>query len=126
MRTKEHGWNRIANVVLNFVKTTTIISFSENYMPDPKCLPMYVTRLATEVNWETEKECFESFARETAKFYSNVPASNQNGKDWKWITEHVLFPALKDYFLPPKSFVENGALLEIAKLQTLYKVFERC
>ena len=26
--------------------------------------------MATEVNWEDEKECFEIFARETAQFYS--------------------------------------------------------
>ncbi|XP_057659014.1 DNA mismatch repair protein Mlh1 [Diorhabda carinulata] len=99
----------------------------DNYLPDPKALPMYVVRLATEVNWEIEKECFQNFARETARFYSNVPEEvNQNGKDWQWVTEHVLYPALKEYFIPPKIFAENGALLEIADLHNLYKVFERC
>ncbi|KAG5870199.1 hypothetical protein JTB14_013893 [Gonioctena quinquepunctata] len=99
----------------------------EDYMPDPKALPMYVVRLATEVNWESEKECFQTFARETAKFYAAVPEeTNQNGKDWKWVTEHILYPAIKEYFIPPKSFVENAAILEITSLPNLYKVFERC
>lgn len=88
---------------------------------------MYVLRIVTEVNWETEKECFESFARETAEFYSKIPAdAKQNEKDWEWITEHVVYPAIKDYFIPPKSFLENAAILEIANLPNLYKVFERC
>ena len=26
--------------------------------------------LSLQVNWDTEKECFESFARETSEFYS--------------------------------------------------------
>ncbi|CAG9814820.1 unnamed protein product [Phaedon cochleariae] len=99
----------------------------EDYLPDPKSLPMYVIRLATEVNWDSEKEFFESFARETSKFYAEVPNEiNQNGKSWQWVTEFVLFPAIKNYFIPPKSFTENGAILEIANLPNLYKVFERC
>lgn len=88
---------------------------------------MYILRLATEVNWETEKECFESFARETVEFYSKIPTdSNQNDKDWKWVVEHIVYPAIKEYFIPPKSFLENAAILELANLPNLYKVFERC
>lgn len=31
---------------------------------------MYVLRLATEVDWDIEQECFQTFCRETAKFFS--------------------------------------------------------
>lgn len=86
---------------------------------------MYLLRLATEVNWDSEKECFESFSRETAKYYAEIDESNQE-KNWKWTVQHVLYPAIKDYLLPPKSFIENGVLLQIADLPDLYKVFERC
>lgn len=41
----------------------------DNYVPDMSGLPMYALRLATEVDWDSEKDCFETFARETAKFY---------------------------------------------------------
>lgn len=96
-------------------------------MPDMKELPMYVLRLATEVNWKEEKECFCDFARETARFYAHVPDElDELNRDWKWITEYVIYPAIKDYFIPPKSFTENAAILEIANLPNLYKVFERC
>ncbi|CAH1104007.1 unnamed protein product [Psylliodes chrysocephalus] len=99
----------------------------ENYLPDPTGLPLYIVRLATEVNWDSEMECFRTFAQETAKFYAKVPKeTNQNEKDWQWVTEQILYPAIKEYFIPPKSFTENGALLEIADLHNLYKVFERC
>ncbi|CAG9861631.1 unnamed protein product [Phyllotreta striolata] len=99
----------------------------ENYLPDPAGLCTYIVRLATEVNWEVEKECFRTFAEETAKFYAKIPEEvNQNGKEWQWVTEHVLYPAIKEYFIPPKSFMENCAVLEIADLYNLYKVFERC
>lgn len=97
-------------------------------MPDPKALPMYILRLASEVNWKKEKECFESFARETVEFYSKIPinSNNESNKDWKFVVEHIIYPAIKEYFIPPKSFLENAAVLEIANLPNLYKVFERC
>ena len=31
---------------------------------------MFVLRLATEVNWESELKCFETFAMEVARFYA--------------------------------------------------------
>lgn len=90
-------------------------------------MPLYLIRVATEVNWEEEKACFDSFARETAMFYSNVSSeTDENGKSWKWITEFVLYPAIKQYFIPSKQFTQNAAILEIANLPNLYKVFERC
>ena len=33
-------------------------------------LPVYIVRLATEVNWDDEGLCSDSFAKETAAFYS--------------------------------------------------------
>ena len=34
---------------------------------------VYVMRLATEVNWTDEEECFRTFCEETAKFYAVQP-----------------------------------------------------
>ena len=36
-------------------------------------LQVYVMRLATEVNWTDEEECFRTFCEETAKFYAVQP-----------------------------------------------------
>ncbi|KAK9869246.1 hypothetical protein WA026_002996 [Henosepilachna vigintioctopunctata] len=99
----------------------------EMYVPDTSGLPMYIIRLATEVNWESEKECFHTFAKETARFYAKLTLNSKFEKsDWKWIVEHVVYPGIKDYFIPPKDFTNNAAILEIANLPNLYKVFERC
>ena len=40
------------------------------YIPPLEGLPMYILRLATEVNWDSEKDCFDTFFRETSEFYS--------------------------------------------------------
>ncbi|XP_025830959.1 DNA mismatch repair protein Mlh1-like [Agrilus planipennis] len=99
----------------------------DKHVPEMTGLPMYLLRLATEVNWESELECFETFARETAKYYSFIEENDSDEKhNWKWLVEHVFYPAIKDFFLPPKSFINNAAIVELANLPNLYKVFERC
>lgn len=118
----------------------------ENYIPPLQALPMFILRLATEVDWESEEECFRTFARECSLFYGinsklklkkiRPALSSQEDKstnqedfpdyDWRWTIEHVLYPALKNMFLPPKEFAENASILQIANLHDLYKVFERC
>ncbi|XP_026535300.1 DNA mismatch repair protein Mlh1 isoform X2 [Notechis scutatus] len=42
----------------------------DNYVPPLEGLPMFILRLATEVNWDEEKECFDSLSKECAMFYS--------------------------------------------------------
>ena len=49
---------------------TTLPLLLDKYTPLLEGLPMYILRLATEVNWESERGCFESFARETSTFYA--------------------------------------------------------
>ncbi|GJQ79891.1 Mlh1 [Trypoxylus dichotomus] len=100
----------------------------ENHVPEMTGLPTYLIRLASEVNWDIEKECFKTFATETAMYYSelNEELDSCTNTNWKWVTEHVFYPTIKQYFLPPKSFTENASVLQIADLPSLYKVFERC
>ncbi|XP_052803937.1 DNA mismatch repair protein Mlh1-like isoform X2 [Mya arenaria] len=111
----------------------------DNYVPDLEGLPMLVLRIATEVDWEGEKECFESFSREMASFYavrkplfaSSTAAvdSKNDGEErssWRWTVEHVLYPALRTFFYPPKPMATDTTVLQIANLPDLYKVFERC
>ncbi|KAH0627208.1 hypothetical protein JD844_002685 [Phrynosoma platyrhinos] len=113
----------------------------DNYVPPLEGLPMFVLRLATEVNWDEEKECFESLSKECAMFYSirkqyimedsdltthQAEDSEVATRSWKWTVEHVLYKALRTHLLPPKNFTENGNILQLANLPDLYKVFERC
>lgn len=92
---------------------------------------MYLLRLATEVDWESEQEFFETFSRETASFYAIIPTDPDNNdsdtnKSSSWFIEHVLYAALKDQLLPPQEFTHNKSFLQVASLSNLYKVFERC
>ncbi|XP_043993092.1 DNA mismatch repair protein Mlh1 [Gambusia affinis] len=108
----------------------------DKYTPIMEGLPLFILRLATEVNWDNEKECFRDFSKECSAFYSirkqfvleaepgDEPESD--GNSWRWNVEHVLFKALRTLFSPPKSFSEDGTVLQIANLPDLYKVFERC
>ncbi|XP_042331491.1 DNA mismatch repair protein Mlh1 isoform X2 [Sceloporus undulatus] len=113
----------------------------DNYVPPLEGLPMFVLRLATEVNWDEEKECFESLSKECAMFYSirkqyimedsdlttnQAEDSAAATRPWKWTVEHVLYKAFRTHLLPPKNFTENGNILQLANLPDLYKVFERC
>lgn len=106
-----------------------------------------------QVNWDSEKECFQTFAEECANFYciqhdpflldsseredtDKSPSSPSTSKEanpalykrepWRWVIEHVIFPALKSDFIPLRKMAEDGSILQIADLHELYKVFERC
>uniref|UniRef100_A0A672ZU56 DNA mismatch repair protein MLH1 n=1 Tax=Sphaeramia orbicularis TaxID=375764 RepID=A0A672ZU56_9TELE len=112
----------------------------DQYTPVMEGLPMFILRLATEVNWDNEKECFRDFSKECSMFYSirkqyileAEPGETQktdmtnDSKSWRWKVEHVLFKAFRSLFSPPRGFSEDGTVLQIANLPDLYKVFERC
>ncbi|KAA8590061.1 DNA mismatch repair protein Mlh1 [Etheostoma spectabile] len=108
----------------------------DKYTPGMEGLPMFILRLATEVNWDSEKECFRDFSKECSMFYSvrkryilEAEAGEEQDAEvnsWRWKVEHVIFKALRTLFSPPKSFSEDGTVLQIANLPDLYKVFERC
>uniref|UniRef100_A0A8C6S7U9 MutL homolog 1, colon cancer, nonpolyposis type 2 (E. coli) n=1 Tax=Neogobius melanostomus TaxID=47308 RepID=A0A8C6S7U9_9GOBI len=112
----------------------------DKYTPVMEGLPMFILRLATEVNWDSEKECFRDFSKECSHFYSirkqyilePEPGEQQADKrsdsdsNWRWKVEHVIFKAFRTLFSPPKQFSEDGTVLQIANLPDLYKVFERC
>uniref|UniRef100_A0A671LGG6 DNA mismatch repair protein MLH1 n=1 Tax=Sinocyclocheilus anshuiensis TaxID=1608454 RepID=A0A671LGG6_9TELE len=99
----------------------------DNYTPAMEGLPMFILRLATEVNWDREKECFHDFGIECSHFYSiRKQYTLEPDMSWQWKVEHVLFKALRTLFSPPKHFSEDGSVLQIASLPELYKVFERC
>ena len=99
---------------------------------------MFLLRLATQVNWEEEKPCFEGVCTELARYYAEIPheTTGKNGlsssssldinESEKKLVQHVLFPAFRYYLIPPKEFASDGSFTKLALLSKLYKVFERC
>ena len=112
-----------------------------------KCLT--TSRLSVhQVTWDSEKECFTTFAKELSDFfavrknvYAEVQARDEEqgqgegsgqseagrqGDNWRWTVEHVIYPAFRSLLMPPKSASEDTSVLQLANLPDLYKVFERC
>jgi DNA mismatch repair protein MLH1 len=54
-------------------------------------------------------------------------ASEMTGaeKATRWQIQHVLFPAMRKYFIAPKTLLDRD-VVQIANLPDLYRVFERC
>jgi len=109
----------------------------EDFCPWFGGLPLFIIRLATEVDWDTEKSCFDSFAKETAAFYSvrekkglqpRFDTGQHGGEnvDWRHTVEHVVYPAVKKILVTPAACLTDKTLLQVANLPDLYKVFERC
>ncbi|KAH6909546.1 DNA binding protein [Coprinopsis sp. MPI-PUGE-AT-0042] len=107
-----------------------------DYIPNLDNLPSLLMRLGPQVDWTSEKECFETFLHELSYFYapltfpdavaqdSDEAAKEQESAE-RWQIQHVLFPAMRRYICPPKSLLDND-VVQIASLPELYKVFERC
>ncbi|PQE10261.1 hypothetical protein CJF32_00000803 [Rutstroemia sp. NJR-2017a WRK4] len=114
----------------------------KNYTPSLAKLPQFLLRLGPHVNWTSEKECFETFLRELASFYAPeqlppVPGPEeeesesvteeikQRRDEVRKAVEDVLFPAFRQRLIATRELI-GGAVLEVANLKGLYRVFERC
>lgn len=114
-------------------------------------LPTFFLRLATQVDWTDEKKCFESFARELA--YAHVFSQNSTVEEndraadggmeaqgegagsagseagSRWKIQHVWFPHMASRaggFIPSRALVKEDKLIQVASLNDLYRIFERC
>ncbi|CAG2174128.1 unnamed protein product, partial [Oppiella nova] len=57
----------------------------EGFIPNFAFLPQFLYSLAKDVNWDKEKECFESIGKVLAKFYAKPPNKfNSNLDHQKW------------------------------------------
>ncbi|KAL6074310.1 DNA mismatch repair protein [Balamuthia mandrillaris] len=76
---------------------------------------------------ETTNE-MENGSPSSSSASSSSASSSDEGNDrhsFEWRIEHVIFPALRS-FLPPRKFCNDGTVIQIAQLENLYKIFERC
>jgi DNA mismatch repair protein MLH1 len=126
----------------------------KGYTPSIGKLPRFLIRLGPHVDWNDEKSCFHTFLTELATFYVPEPLpTSPSGKfeeeegslkdeqkeeeeealeelrarrqHVRWAVEHIFFPTFKSRLVATKKLME-GAVLEVASLKGLYRVFERC
>jgi len=93
----------------------------DGHTAQPHGLPIFLLRLATQVNWEEEKPCFRDICQELGKYYAMVPTNEVETH-----VRHILFPALSFLWIPSERHEREGNLKVLTDLSTLYKVFERC
>ncbi|TIC99650.1 DNA mismatch repair protein MLH1 [Colletotrichum higginsianum] len=123
----------------------TIPLLIKGYTPAMVKLPRFLLRLGPCVDWTEEKPCFDTFLKELASFYvpEQLPPiiggeadENEGGdtldgqvadrrKNVRWAMEHVFFPAFKARLVATTPLMK-AAVLEVADLKGLYRVFERC
>ncbi|KAG9069386.1 DNA mismatch repair protein [Linnemannia hyalina] len=134
-------------------KLSAIPMMIRGYVPNLEKLSDFLWRLGSEIDWTSEKACFQTLARELALFYSTQPervedpfedeqtqgeSSGEVDHDKKTPQEvqdaqfqhmisSLIFPAFKKHFIPPKALIEkSGMVVQVAQVKDLYKVFERC
>ena len=95
----------------------------EGHSPEPYGLPIFLLRLATQVDWAEELPCFEGICRELGMYYAMVPSETNQQSAY---IRHTLFPAISFLLNPLQEMQGNGSFSVITRLSTLYKVFERC
>lgn len=125
----------------------------KGYVPSMAKLPRFLLRLGPYVDWSGEKACFHSFLRELAAWYTpeSLPtppskkttsmASGEGGespqkeveedadiatrrRQVNRAVENILFPAFKARLVATRGL--SKAVIEVANLKGLYRVFERC
>jgi DNA mismatch repair protein MLH1 len=94
----------------------------KGYAPSAHALPLFLLRLATEVNWTEEKPCFHGICQELGRFNASISTDDHLASH----VQHALFPALSSLLLPSQHFVSQKGFYGVTKLSKLYRVFERC
>jgi DNA mismatch repair ATPase MutL len=95
----------------------------DGHAPEPHGLPIFLLRLATQVDWAEERLCFQGVCQELGNYYALLPSDSE---DLEAFIKHTLFPAISYLLLPAEHFKTDGSFTVMTKLSTLYKVFERC
>jgi DNA mismatch repair protein MLH1 len=113
----------------------TLPMLLKGYTPNLDRLPSFLLCLGTRVNWQDEKECFQSILKEIANFYSprgydlDGDGDGEDGgekRHVKWQIEHVLWPSMRRYTAWSRESLRNGDLKQVANLPDLFRIFERC
>ena len=126
---------------------TSLPQLLDGHSPEPSAIPSMLLRLASEVDWEDEQPCFETISAELANAYCVLP-QDPDAEDFSdesadadpanpdpaepvyppaaEVVQHTLYPAFRHYLVPPRDFAGDSTVMQVACLEKLFKIFERC
>jgi len=113
---------------------TGIPVFIPGYMPNAQKLAIFLAELGLKVDYSEERECFRDIANVLSDFYSFTGiGDDQTEAEYYHCVEHFLFAELS-HSIGLSEWIEmqkpgstgSPCIREIANLQELYKIFERC
>jgi len=96
----------------------------------PHHLPKFVLSLGQDVEWSDEVTCLDTVAWALARLY--MVASPEREQDSTLSREDEIFlasvilPAIQSRLIPGKHLSSDGSIVELSRLEHLYRVFERC
>ena len=95
-----------------------------------RALPALVLALAQSVDYTSEPSFFATSAAALADYAVACAAAAAEEEEAEgragWTAEHALLPALRAHLAPPRARAGDGSIVELARLDRLYRVFERC
>jgi DNA mismatch repair protein MLH1 len=65
-------------------------------------------------------------ARPAAAAASGLLGAHRDQQQREWLLRHVVMPAVKAMYRPPKERARDGSVLLLTSMEKLYRVFERC
>jgi len=98
---------------------------------DPNRLPLFVLSLGQKVEWDEEEDtCLRSIAAVIAEAYmldnDEKDDNEEDIVDLEHFVRHVILPSFQNSLVAGKHRASDGSIIEITRLEHLYRVFERC
>lgn len=96
------------------------------YMPSFTLLPLFLVRLATEVNYEAEYDCVAGVISELASLYAILSHDSRDEEVRERLMDevrNVVMPVMKSDFIPGRSL--RNCVKSIESISKMYTIFER-
>jgi len=105
----------------------------DNAKVDPKQLPRFILSLGQQIRWNALQHSLEDVSRALSELYMWRPLEDDprsmtslaNPDHCEKVERHLV-PAIIAYLVPEKPRSSDGSIIELTRLEQLYRVFERC
>lgn len=109
----------------------------KGYLPLLEEAPMFLWRLASLQQWNDEYACFDSIAHTLGLFYAALPVEGTLsetlhpeerllGPQGEATVVNTFLPAIRQLVISSNDYDDMSISVQLASLEQLYKIFERC